>query len=101
MISLPATAAEIDTDLLEKFVLDQQNLKLSDGSINRSLAALRRMFRIAKKQGKLRNGPSFPEALPHKFRGVCAVRNPGRYVTGVSAGAAGPWFFYRYETFGN
>jgi len=53
-------ASEIDEDLLEKFVLAEQGRKLSDGSINRSLSALRRMFRIAKKHGKLRNVPSFP-----------------------------------------
>jgi integrase len=62
-------ASDIDTDLIRKFIADQQGRELSNGSINRSLSALRRMFNIAKKDGKLTAAPHFPmlkEAAPRQ-----------------------------------
>jgi integrase len=53
-------ADEIDTELIRKFIADQQAKGLSNGSINRSLSALRRMFNIAVEDGTLRHKPHFP-----------------------------------------
>lgn len=57
---------DIDTDLLRKFIAGEQARRLkngrslTNGTINRSLSALRRMFHIAKADGKLREIPTFP-----------------------------------------
>jgi integrase len=62
-------AVEIDADLIRKFIADQQGRGLSNGSINRSVSALRRMFYLAKEDGKLRDVPTFPmvkEARPRQ-----------------------------------
>jgi len=60
-------ASEIDADLIRKFIVDQQGKGKSNGSINRSTSALRRMYHLAKQDGKLRDIPFFPmltEASP-------------------------------------
>jgi integrase len=62
-------ASEIDADLIRKFIADQQAKGLANGSINRSISALRRMFNLAKEDGKLRDIPCFPmvkEARPRQ-----------------------------------
>lgn len=62
-------AREIDADLLRKFIASEQARGLANGTINRSLSALRRMFHIAKRDGKLRDVPYFPmlkEAAPRQ-----------------------------------
>jgi integrase len=62
-------ADEIDTELIRKFIVDQQAKGLSNGSVNRSLSALRRMFNIAVQDGTLRHKPHFPmlaEAAPRQ-----------------------------------
>lgn len=61
--------SEIDADLIRKFIADQQGNGLSNGSINRSISALRRMFNLALEEGRLRNVPYFPmlkEAAPRQ-----------------------------------
>lgn len=63
-------AAEIDVDSISRFI-EQEKKKsgLASGTINRSVSALRRMFNLAKKQGKLRDVPYFPmlkEAAPRQ-----------------------------------
>jgi integrase len=60
-------ASEVDTDVVRKFIADQQGRELSNASINRSISALKRMFNLARQDGKLRNVPYFPmlkEASP-------------------------------------
>jgi len=52
--------SEIDADLIRKFIADQQAKGLANGSINRSISALRRMFHLASEDGKLRDVPHFP-----------------------------------------
>jgi integrase len=62
-------ASEIDAALIRKFTAEQQAKGKSNGSINRSISALRRMFYLAKEDGKLRDLPHFPmveEAAPRK-----------------------------------
>jgi integrase len=54
-------AAEIDAELMREFAMKLQTEDdLSDGTVNHSLSALRRMFHIALKDGKLRTLPHFP-----------------------------------------
>jgi integrase len=53
-------SSEIDADLIRKFIVEQQRKGLSNGSINRSVAALRRMFNISRRDGKIRDIPYFP-----------------------------------------
>jgi integrase len=60
-------AAEIDADVIRRFIADQHEKGLTNGTINRSVSALRRMFNLAKQDGKLQNVPYFPmskEATP-------------------------------------
>jgi integrase len=52
--------SKIDTDLLRKYIAEQQKSGIADSTINRSLSALRRMLNIAKEDGKLRDIPHFP-----------------------------------------
>jgi integrase len=62
-------ASDIDADLIRKFISDQQGKGLANGTINRSISALRRMFNIARADGKLRDIPYFPlvkEARPRQ-----------------------------------
>jgi integrase len=62
-------ASEIDADLIRKFTPEEQGRGLSNGSINRSISALRRMFNLAREDGKLRDIPYFPtvkEARPRQ-----------------------------------
>jgi integrase len=53
-------AKNISTDVLNEFIAEQQKLGFAPGSINRSLAALRRMLKIAARDGKLNRVPHFP-----------------------------------------
>ena len=62
-------ASEIDADLIRRFTKDQQGRGLRNGTINRSISALRRMFNIARCDGTLRSIPHFPmlkEAAPRQ-----------------------------------
>jgi integrase len=62
-------ASEIDADLIRKFIAAEQAKGLTNGTINRSISALRRMFNLAKEDDKLRHLPHFPmvkEAAPRK-----------------------------------
>jgi integrase len=53
-------AAEIDADLIRKFIADQKEKGRANGTINRSVSALRRMFNLAKQDGRLTSMPYFP-----------------------------------------
>src|SRR3989449_4772172 len=62
-------ASEIDADLIRKFTAEEQGRGLSNGSISRSISALRRMFNLAREDGKLRDIPYFAtlkEARPRQ-----------------------------------
>jgi integrase len=62
-------AVEITPDSMRKFQREMKLAGYSNGSINRSLAALRKMFSLAARDGKLRHLPFFPmlkEAKPRK-----------------------------------
>ncbi len=52
--------SEIDADVVRQFQADQQKQKLSSGSINRSVSALRRMCNLALEDGRLKTVPYFP-----------------------------------------
>jgi integrase len=61
--------SQIDTTMMKKFAAFLQSEGLSNGSINRSLSALRRMFHLAMEEQRLRFIPYFPmleEAAPRK-----------------------------------
>src|SRR6266404_3477715 len=62
-------AVDISTDRLREFVRKQQDSGSANGTINRSLALLRRMFTLAVQDGKIKDVPFFPmlkEASPRK-----------------------------------
>jgi integrase len=62
-------AVEIDADSVRKFQRQQLALGMANGSINRSVAALRRMFKLAQEDEKIRALPHFPmltEGKPRK-----------------------------------
>ena len=62
-------AEEIDAEQVRKFHLHEKERGRSNGTINRSVSALRRMFTLAQRDGKLRHLPFFPmlpEAKPRK-----------------------------------
>jgi integrase len=53
-------AAEITTDAIRAFIRKRQDEHRANGTINRELALLRRMLRLAVQDGKLRDVPHFP-----------------------------------------
>jgi integrase len=53
-------ASEIDAGLIRQFTADQQAKGLANGTINRSISALRRMFHIGLEDERLRAVPHFP-----------------------------------------
>src|SRR5713226_5189944 len=62
-------AVNITTDAIREFTRKRQEEGAANGTINRSLALLRRMFRLAVEDGRLRDVPHFPmlkEAPPRK-----------------------------------
>jgi len=62
-------ALTITTDLVRTFIRKRQERGAANGTINRELALLRRMFRLALQDNKLRDIPHFPmlkEAAPRK-----------------------------------
>jgi integrase len=62
-------ACDIDADLIRRFTKDQQGRGLANGTINRSISGLRRMFNLALEDGTLREIPHFPmlkEATPRQ-----------------------------------
>jgi integrase len=61
-------AVEIGTDLMRQFQREMQAGGYANGSINRSLAALRKMFTLAHRDGRLRNLPYFPMLTESKPR---------------------------------
>jgi len=62
-------ALAVTTDSLNRYVALCREQELSNGTINRDLAALRRAFNLALKAGKIQKVPSFPhlkEAAPRQ-----------------------------------
>jgi integrase len=62
-------AVEVDADQVRKFHLEEKQRGSSNGTINRSVACLRRMFTLAQRDGKMRTAPFFPmlpEAKPRR-----------------------------------
>ena len=53
-------ASEISTELIREFIIGEQVRHLAPASINRSLAALKRMLRLAVQDGRLRAVPYIP-----------------------------------------
>ena len=51
-------AVEIGTDRIVQFIEDRQSKGASNGTVNRSLAMLRRMFKLAVQSRKLREVPT-------------------------------------------
>jgi site-specific recombinase XerD len=72
----------ITADKLREFAADLQKQKHAPASINRSLACLRRMLKLAHADGKLNRVPSF--TIPKENTGArSSFRTPtaGRYST--------------------
>jgi len=62
-------AVDVTVDSIRAFIRNRQEQGAANGTINRSLALLRRMFRIAATDGKFRGVPHFPmlkEAPPRR-----------------------------------
>jgi site-specific recombinase XerD len=53
-------ALDITTDRVRAFISQRQTEKASNGSINRELSALKRMFSLAVQAGKLSSKPFIP-----------------------------------------
>jgi integrase len=53
-------AIDITTDKIKKYVADRQRDKAANGSINRELSALKRMFKLAVESGRIRFAPHIP-----------------------------------------
>lgn len=58
----------IDTDVLYRFIEHRQEEGVVDSTINRNLALLRRMFNLAKQQGKIQSVPYFPMLAEENVR---------------------------------
>jgi integrase len=50
-------AIDITTDKIKKYIADRQREEAANGSINRELSALKRMFKLALESGRLRFAP--------------------------------------------
>jgi integrase len=61
-------AVDINTDLMRRYQREQQAAGLSDSSINRALASLRKMFTLAQRENKIKNLPFFPMLTESKPR---------------------------------
>jgi site-specific recombinase XerD len=53
-------AIDITTDRIKAYAADRQNANAANASINRELAALKRMFSLAVEDGKLSHNPYIP-----------------------------------------
>ena len=53
-------ALAVTTDMLNKYVAACRDLGLSNATINRDIAALRRAFKLALRAGKIQKCPNFP-----------------------------------------
>lgn len=53
-------AIDITTDKIKKYVADRQREKAANGSINRELSALKRMFKLTVESGRIRFAPHIP-----------------------------------------
>jgi integrase len=53
-------AVDITTERIKKYVADRQRQDAANASINRELAALKRMFKLAIESGRLRYAPHIP-----------------------------------------
>jgi integrase len=53
-------AQDITVDEIRRFQAEERERGLSNGAINRSVSALRRMFNLARKEERLRDVPYFP-----------------------------------------
>jgi len=61
-------AVDVTSDLMRQFQREMQTQGYANGSINRSLAALRKMFTLAHRDGRLKNLPFFPMLPENKPR---------------------------------
>jgi hypothetical protein len=95
-------AVEIDADSVRKFQRQQLALGMANGSINRSVAALRRMFKLAQEDEKIR---AFPDAHGGQTeeRDIAAGQVSGlaRRSTGLHPPGARYRVPYRHATRGN
>jgi integrase len=53
-------AIDITTDKIKKYVAHRQREKAANGSVNRELSALKRMFKLAVESGRIRFAPHIP-----------------------------------------
>lgn len=68
--------AEITTPRIREFIAQRQLRAVPNATINRSLALLRRMFRLAFQDASLRVVPHFPMLKENNVReGVCRPRS--------------------------
>jgi site-specific recombinase XerD len=58
----------ITTDVIRKFVAKRKAEGVTSPSINRNLARLRRMFKLAQREGKISSEPHFPMGKESKPR---------------------------------
>jgi integrase len=61
-------AAELDTDRISLYVAGRQMKNAENATINRELAALKRMYKLAKQASKLRDAPYIPHLKERNVR---------------------------------
>jgi site-specific recombinase XerD len=67
-------AIDITTDRIKAYAADRQNANAANASINRELAALKRMFSLAVEDGKLSHNPYIPTLEEDNARQGCVDR---------------------------
>jgi len=70
-------ACTIDTSLIRKYIKERQSEDAKNATINRELAALRRMFKLAEKDDKISKIPHIPMLEENNVR--CGFLEPGQY----------------------
>jgi integrase len=88
----------ITTDVIKKFVAKRKAEGITGPSINRNLARLRRMFRLAQREGKVSSMPYFPMAKESEPREGFVERDEFEMLRAAMPVGLHPALTFCYET---
>jgi integrase len=89
-------AGELDADRIAEYVVGRQSAGARNATINRELAALKRMYKLAKQSGKLRDAPYIPQLEERNVR-KGFVRDASYEALARETGAIGLWLRALFE----
>ena len=89
-------AADLDPDRVSKYIAGRQAAGAANATINRELAALGRMYKLAKQSGKLRDAPYIPHLEERNVR-KGFVRDDSYEALARATGDVGLWLRAMFE----